>query len=373
MEVLQTMSLLKKFAAATAAAVMTLSLTSCGSDTTWGADIDGTRIRAGIFIYFQSNAVSEAMQYLGEGETDVLSITIEDKPSRDWINDEAIEDMREYAAVEKKFTELGLSFENNEEKAASNTVDQWWEYVGEYFEGLGVSKQSYYDIVLNSQKRAAIFDYYYSDGGELAVPDEDIKNYLLENNSRIKFIRMELKDGEGNLLKSEGKEELKKMAEGYIERAKNGESFEAIEDEYNEYYADLIAKANGTDSETADGTVEEDDTSDTAGETEERISYGTIVSKGGIIPSEKVAETVFDGSLNVGDYTIVEENEVWYIVYRMDLFDDPTYLEEQKDSVRRSLKGDEFDASVLSWTEGQSCTVNEAAVKRYKLEKHTAE
>lgn len=367
------MSLMKKISAAAAAAVMTLSLASCGSDTTWGADIDGTRLRAGILIYFQSNAVSEASQYLGEGETDVLAITIEDKPARDWINDEAIEDMREYAAVEKKFTELGLTFENNEEKAASNTVDQWWEYVGEYFEGVGVSKQSYYDVVLNSQKRASIFDYYYSDGGEKEVSEEEIKNYLLENNSRIKFIRMELKDGEGNLLKSEGKDELRKMAEGYIERAKNGESFEAIEDEYNEYYANLIAEANGTASENGDGTAEEDETADTAAEEPERISYGTIVSKDSAIPSEKVAETVFDGSLNVGDYTIVEENEVWYIVYRMDLFEDPSYLEDQKDSTRRALKGEEFDATVAGWIEGQDVTVNEAAVKRYKLEKLTAE
>lgn len=368
---------MKKVAAAAAAAVMTFSLASCGSDTTWGADIDGTRLRAGILIYFQSNAVTEANQYLGEGATDVLAITIEDKPAKDWINDEAVEDMREYAAVEKKFTELGLSFENNEDKAASNTVDQWWEYVGEYFEGIGVSKQSYYDIVLNSQKRSLIFDYYYADGGEKAVSDDEIKDYLLENNARIKFIRMELKDGEGNLLKSEGKDELRKMAEDYIERAKGGESFEAIEDEYNEYYANLIAEANGTAGETADDdeAAEDDGTDVTAeedGETE-RISHGTIVSRDAGIPSEKVAETVFDGSLNVGDYTIVEENEVWYIVYRMDLFEDPSYLEEQRDSVRRSLKGEEFDASVKGWIEGQDVTVNEAAIKRYKLEKLTEE
>ena len=327
------MSLMKKVSAATAAAVMTLSLSSCGSDTTWGADIDGNRLRAGILIYFQSNAVSEASQYLGEGETDVLDIMIEDKPSKEWINDEAVEDMREYAAVEKKFTELGLSFENNEEKAASNTVDQWWEYVGEYFESIGVSKQSYYDVVLNSQKRAAVFDYYYADGGEKAVPDEDIKNHLLENNARIKFIKMELKDGEGNLLKSDGKAELKKMAEDYIERARSGESFEAIEDEYNEYYANLVAEASETSGDEEADIPEGEETETVDGETE-RISYGTIVSKGSVIPSEKVANTVFDGSLNVGDYTIVEEDEVWYIVHRIDLFDDPEYLDSQKDSVQ---------------------------------------
>lgn len=367
------MSLMKKVSAAAAAAVMTLSLSSCGSDTTWGADIDGTRLRAGILIYFQSNAVSEAGQYLAEGETDVLDITIEDKPSKDWINDEAVEDMREYAAVERKFDELGLAFENNEEKAVSNMADQWWEYVGEYFESIGVSKQSYYDVLLNSRKRSAIFDYYYADGGEKAVSDEDIKNHLLENNSRIKFIRMELKDGEGNLLKSDGKAELKKMAEDYIERAKGGESFEAIEDECNEYYANLIAEASGTSGDGEADVPEDTDVPETSEAETERISYGTIVSKGSVIPSEKVAETVFDGSLNVGDYTIVEEDEVWYIVHRIDLFEDPEYLETQRDSVRRELKGDEFDAAVSGWTEGQNVNVNEAAIKRYKLEKLTAE
>ena len=135
----------------------------------------------------------------------------------------------------------------------------------------------------------------------------------------------------------------------------------------------LIAEANGIVSETDDSAAEEEDVSDTEAEEPERISYGTIVSKDSSIPSEKVAETVFDGSLNVGDYTIVEENEVWYIVYKMDLFEDPSYLEVQMDSARRALKGDEFDASVKGWIEGQDVTVNEAAIKRYKLEKLTEE
>ena len=57
----------------------------------------------------------------------------------------------------------------------------------------------------------------------------------------------------------------------------------------------------------------------------------------------------------------------------MDLFEDPSYLEGQMDYARRALKGEEFDASVAGWIEGQDVTVNEAAIKRYKLEKLTAE
>ncbi len=370
------MSLFKKISAAAAASVMTLSLASCGKDTTWGAVIDGEQLRAGILIYFQSNAVSEANQYLAEGETDVLNITIEDKPSKEWINDKAVEDMREYVAVEKKYDELGLSMDENDKKALSNGVDQWWdEYIGDYFEGIGVSRQSYYDAALNTRKRSEIFDYYYAEGGELAVPEEDVKNYLTENNARIKFISMPLKDGEGNLLKSEGKAELKEKAQGYIERIKGGESFEAVEDEYNEYYASLAEAAAGTEEQEADETAGETDAAADGSEAEEteRVSYGTIITKDSTTPSQKAAEKAWE--LNVGDCVLVEDddNEYYYIVYRIDLFADDTYLDTQKSSVLHALKDEEFDASVSSWTEGQTVELNDAAFDRYKLEKLTAE
>lgn len=364
------MSLSKKISAAAAVALMALSLASCGKDTTWGANIDGTQLRAGMLIYFQSNAVSEAGQYMEEGDTDVLAITIDDKPAKDWINDKVVKDMREYVAVEKKFDELGLSFAENEDKAVSNTVDQWWEYVGEYFESIGVSKQSYLDAALNDKKRSMIFDHYYAEGGELAVSDDEIKNYLTENNARIKYIAMPLKDGEGNLLKSEGKAELKEMAQGYIERAKNGESFETIEKEYNDYYDSLVAAANGTETQIDLGTDTSD--SDSTDETAE-VSYGSVITKESTYPSEKAVEEAW--KLNAGEYTLVEDddNENYYIVYRMDLFADETYFDNQKDSVLHELKDDEFDATVSGWTEGQSVEVNQAAVDRYKLEKLTEE
>ncbi len=371
------MSLFKKVSAAAAASVMALSLASCGKDTTWGAAIDGEQLRAGMLIYFQSNAVSEAGQYLAEGETDVLNITIEDKPSKEWINDKVVEDMREYAAVEKKYDELGLSMDDSDKKALSNSVDQWWdEYIGDYYESIGVSKQSYYDAALNAAKRSDIFDYYYAGDGELAVPEEDIKNYLLENNVRIKFISMPLKDGEGNLLKSDGKAELKERAQGYIDRIKSGESFEAVEDEYNEYYKSLVEAAAAAEEQAADGTAAEPDSaadSSEAAEETERVSYGTIITKDSSIPSKKAAEKAWE--LNIGDCVLVEDddNEYYYIVSRIDLFADGAYLETQKSSVLHSLKDEEFDASVSSWTEGQNVELNDAAFNRYKLEKLTEE
>lgn len=369
------MSLIKKLSAVAVTSAMALSLASCGKDTTWGAKIDETELRAGIFIYYQSDAFSRAYDYMTETDTDVMAITIDGKSTTDWVNDEAVKGMQEYVAVENKFNELGLTFEDKEEELAKANVEQWWEYVSEYFEGIGVSQESYLDIVINGEKKAAIFDYYYGEGGEKEVAEADIKAHLNENFARIKYIDMPLKDGEGNLLKSEDKAEIKAMAEDYIERMKNGEAFEDISDEYDEYYNGLIEAAA---SETTDDTTTTDDNTielnldETTAETEEDdelVLLGSVTSADYPVPSASVNEKVVGDAMAVGEYQLIEEDEIYYIVYKMDLFADEEYYDYKKTDVLNELKGEEFDATIASWTEGQNVVINDAAVKRYKVEK----
>ncbi|MDE7287980.1 MAG: hypothetical protein K2N71_00560, partial [Oscillospiraceae bacterium] len=299
----------------------------------------------------------------------VLDITIEDKPAREWINDKAVQSMREYAAVEKKFAELGLTFENKEEDRLNIVVDQMWEYFGEYYEELGVSRQSYYDVGLNSEKKSAIFNYYYGKDGEKAVPEDEVVSYLKENNARVKYITMPLKDGEGNLLKSEGKAELKTMAEGYIDRLNaSSATFEEIEKEYNDYYAALVKAATETaESENTDTAEQPQTEGDTAAA---EPNYGMVISKDSTYPSAKIVEQAFSGESGSA-YTIIEDddNEVYYLVQVMGLFDDPDYLENNRESVLHTLKDEEFNAEVKSWTDGQNVVVNQDSVDRYKLDK----
>lgn len=69
---------------------------------------------------------------------------------------------------------------------------------------------------------------------------------------------MELKDGEGNLLKSDGKAERMAMAQEYVERYKNGEDFDSLNAEYVTYYQRLQedAAANAEGSTTEAGNTE---------------------------------------------------------------------------------------------------------------------
>ena len=250
---------IKKITAVAAAAAVMSSVTACGENTTWGATIDGSDIPAGIFIYYLQSAYYSAQSKLNEensassdaiasadGTTTtaaVFSSQIDGKDAKTWIYDEATKSMQEYAAIEAKFTELGLTITADEKDAAKVYCDQIWDYAGEYYTKMGISEKSYTSLYLNSQKRDKVFKTIYSEGGEYAVSDDEIKTYLDENYAMINYIAMELKDGSGNLLKSDGKAEMMSMAESYVERYKNGEDFDALNAEYTAYYDNLKATA----------------------------------------------------------------------------------------------------------------------------------
>lgn len=381
----------KKMSAVALCSAMALSLGACGNniagpDTTYAAVIDGYKVPAGVFIAMQMNSYYDAAYYTepidGSEETTASTETaettaseteattttaftdkvIEDKPVREWINDEATKSMQEFVAIENKFDELGLAFEDNEKEKTKVYLDSIWEYYGSNYEDAGISEDSQLLIMLNSTKKNMIFDHYYAEGGQDEISEADIKAYLEENNKRINYIKMELKDGEGNLLKSDGKAEIKTMAEGYIDRIKGGEDFAAVSKEYSDYYDKLVADAaESTDDEASD------DSADTEENESSYTDNETVVSKDGSSPSEAVVTKAFESK--VGDVFLVEEDEVYYVVTVLDLYADENYYTDNESTVRHQLKDDEFDQTVDSWTEAQNVEINEAAYKRYKIEK----
>lgn len=381
----------KKISAVALCSAMALSLGACGNniagpDTTYAAVIDGYKVPAGVFIAMQMNSYYDAAYYTEPtdeseettvsteaaettaSETEATTTTaftdkvIEDKPVREWINDEATKSMQEFVAIENKFDELGLAFEDNEKEKTKVYLDSLWEYYGENYENAGISEDSQLLIMLNSTKKNMIFDHYYAEGGQDEISEADIRAYLEENNKRINYIKMELKDGEGNLLKSDGKAEIKTMAEDYIDRIKGGEDFATVSKEYSDYYDKLVADAaESTDDEASDDSADTEETESSYTDNE------TVISKDGTSPSEAVVTKAFESK--TGDVFLVEEDEVYYVVTVLDLYADENYYSDNESTVRHELKDDEFDQTVESWTEAQDVEINEAAYKRYKIEK----
>ena len=373
------MSILRKASAGILCTAMTISFASCslgGADTSYGAIIDGYKVPAGVFISMQMNAHTDARNFKDASAEEAVTTTasadaatteattttpfsdkvIEGKSVRDWINDEATIQMQKFVAVENKFDELGLAFTDNEPEKVNLYIESLWEYYGTMYEEMGVSQNSLNLVTLNSEKKELIFNHIYGADGEKAVPEADVKKYLTENNFRINYIEIELKDSEGNLLKSEGKEEMNAKAEGYIERAKNGEDFNAILKEYNDSLNTSTASTEDTAAETA---------------VEEAPDNTMVVTKEGTYPDANIITKLFDGSVAAGDYFIVEStnSEKLYVVQCLDLFADENYYADNESYVRHQLKDEEFEAEIESWITGQTVERNEAAYKRYKYEK----
>ena len=88
------------------------------------------------------------------------------------------------------------------------------------------------DVLLSGEKRTAIYKAYYGEGGSEGVTDESLRTYYKENNARVEYVKIPLTDGEGNLLKSDGKAKLKEMAEQYLDRIKAQSTEESMLHEY---------------------------------------------------------------------------------------------------------------------------------------------
>ncbi|MDR0947114.1 MAG: hypothetical protein LBM87_05155 [Ruminococcus sp.] len=366
----------KKFFSGAVALVLTLSITACGEDTIYAASYGDTEIPAGVYINMQSSAVTEATDKMSEEDVaagvDLLDATIDGLPAETWIDNRAVELMKEYAAVEEKFAELGLTYTNNADGVALGMLEQMWAYYADALTEMGISKDSYQKVLLNTVKREEIFRYYYGEGGEKAIPEADIKAHLLEENALINYIPIELKDGAGNFLKDDADKKARMdMALEYVSRAEDGVDFDALLKEYNDYQADLVAAATPA----AETTTEEETPAENP-EDELLPSNETVITREGATPSTTVAEKVFekqdaspmtDGAEEI---FVVEDagGEMYYVVKLMDLFSQDGYYDDNMFNVMDELKGEEFDETVKLWAADlKDFTVNEKAVKRYKV------
>lgn len=281
-------------------AALAFAMTGCGEDTVYIGSSEGKDIPAGLYINYLMSAFSEAQSKMTETDTDVFAITIDNMNARDWMVSEAKKDIKKYLAVEKKFDEYGLELTDDEKDAAKINVDSLWEYYGPALEEYGIAESSYIKYNENMLKSDKLFEAVYGEGGTDAVPDEDIKSYMTENYCLVNYIEMHLVDGEGNLLKSDGKAERMEMAKDYVERAKNGEDFDKLNSEYLAYMDELTAEAaakaaeeaaqteTGTESSAAE-VVPEDANQQMPAETESTVTAETTVSETAIT-SETVTE-----------------------------------------------------------------------------------
>ena len=73
--------------------------------------------------------------------------------------------------------------------------------------------------------------------------------------------------------------------------------------------------------------------------------------------------------MSAGDITIVEEDEFYYVLTRLDIFETDDYYESAKDSLLYEMRDDDFESLRQEWAESVDFTINSKAVERYTPQK----
>ena len=101
-----------------------------------------------------------------------------------------------------------------------------------------------------------VFLYYYGVDGEEGTTEDDLKQYYEENNARVRYIKFDLTDGNGEALDDAGKKEMKAKVEDYLGEinALKGDE-DAMEDEMDNVQSDYNAYVTSISEEAAAATA----------------------------------------------------------------------------------------------------------------------
>lgn len=239
-------STLKKITAVGLALVLCLSFAGCyDENNTWAAKKGELTFPIGAYIYYLESAYNAAAAKV-DPDTEVLKATIEEKDAKTWITDRALDMVKNYYYVEDQFHTLGLELTEEEQANIENTTNSLWNYSHTQLEKMGIAKASLQLASADySVKYQKVFEAMYGEGGQLAVPEEELKGYYIENYSHYESFSAPLtssnEEGESADLTSEEKTELRKTLEDYVKKINDGDMTisEAAED---------YAQASSTDS-----------------------------------------------------------------------------------------------------------------------------
>lgn len=369
---------LKKSAALLLCAVMLFSFASCRTENENAvvySDADGNsvEVRSALYILYAMDAMSEYQsEYseqtttttVAESETDTAAgeetttvnyanTSLDDKTYNEWVQDRALELCSEYAFVEIEYEKAQLSFTEDQTSSVKSTVDQYWSSNEKLYTKNGVAKSTLKLYIDNMQKKQALFDHYYGEGGSKEIPMDNIKSYLTENCLLVQFLSYSLQgyDSSGNTTSptDEEKAEYKELLNGYVTRLNAGEDYAKVRAEYFE-------KIGQTDSVSAEGSTA-------------KYPYAMVMGDedSSINPFEKFDEVK---ALEIGKAKLIETDSMYSVMQRVDLNADLDYCaKENASAVRHEMKDDEYEKLIENGGSELTADKNSSAINYYRADK----
>lgn len=327
---------------------VSLTITAGCSDTSWGAECDGQRMPAGVYINQVLSAYSEGLGKLDNAEeSNAWKNTVGGEDFTAWVRSRTQENVYQYFATEKKFEEMGLSLDEFTQAQINYAVESQWSYYQSVYEENGIGKSSFQNEIENTYKRSNLFEAIYGREGTEAVPVKELVDKFNEEYINLDRINMSIvSNDESGVMSEEEIAKIMEKAEGYQKRIESGESIQTIAEEYQKEQQE----STGTDSATA-STVNTNLTMEREGS-----SYSSTFQENvkAAAPGKPI---VFQDETSICVAVVNEVTEESQIFLQNE-----SYLLSE-------LKADEFEERLIQWGKELNITFNNAAVSRYDAKK----
>ncbi|MGN1113935.1 MAG: hypothetical protein ACI4RC_02300 [Oscillospiraceae bacterium] len=398
------MSILKKTAAVLSAVMISATLFGC-ADTSYVMKVDDSDVNAGVYLNYASTELQTQISTLQQSgvKSDYLSQKVDGKDLTKLVEEEALKETKEYAAINQQFDKAKLKIDSEELKQINSDLADNWENAQKYYETQGISKDTVKNIQLNSIKRSMLFDYYYAKDGKEAVSDTDMTNYVNDNYLRYKVISIQKSSDSSTESETDSSsaddsskvdEEAKKLYEEYLAKAKKTDfaGFDDLIEEYNAYVsAKQEAESSESDDTAADTTAENEGT-DTADQenaaADETTATSTDASSETADPYENEQMSNFLDitddqkdttygkvltkikSMKTNEVGSFEDENCYYIYIKGDVTKRTAeYIKDDTNhsTLLQEMKGDEFQSKIDGWVKNLKLDLNDKAFERYTV------
>lgn len=347
---------IKRIFAAALILVMALTVAACHPKDEVAVKIGDVEFSSAYYMCALINADSEAKSKVQEelsddessSDVDYYSKKLDDKDFVTWVEDTAMDSLKEIAAYKTLCKENDLEIPEEDAANAEAYASNYWSSYGysAYFEPNGVGQSTYTQYMKDSYYTSLYFEHIYGEGGEKEIAADTVKTKMYDNFVIADILEVSFSEKTDDEITA-----LKEQINGYAADLKNGKkTFEEI---YKAY--------NGTTDETEEQTESD--------EPQPKDKYASVLGSS----DTAYASDRYDDikAMATGEVKVIEldGNEGLVLAVKQDISADSYYLDTLDMTVRHLIADEEYEKDIKEYAAKMDCEVNNYAVKQFKVKK----
>lgn len=369
-------------------ALMVLSFVGCHKKDEIAVTIGDVEFTSAYYMCALINADSQAKNIVyealtedeknGKTEYDIYSKKVEGKDYVKWVEETAMNNLKETAAYKILCKENKLDLDDEMTNQFNLYSDYYWQNGSAYYELNGVGEQTYKNFMKDGYYSELYFEHLYAKDGEKEIKADDVKEKIYSS-----FITANILEANfTSEMKDEDKTALKEKIDAYAKDLKDGKkTFKQVYNDYNGVKEE--ESHEGHDHTSSTTTSATSSVASTTSTTASSTSSGTTKEEEVKKPKDEYAAVIGDEGtgyesdqykdikeMKTGEIKVIEVKDVGYIlVIKQDITADDYYLDYLDMNARHLLKDDEFKKTMDEYIKKLTADVNDYAVDQFEVKK----